>query len=162
MSITPEVSAKTLTQLVALEIRVAMTRADIKQSELARTLGKTEQWLSVRLRGKQPIDLNDLALIASGIGVGVHQLLPPPELVALAANPPAPGTKDSTRPIRSDETFKVSCASVPRTGDDDERRPPVNPPIMPVRHDPRRPVSAIPARKRRPQPVRPGVRPMPR
>lgn len=88
MSIQPEDSAKTLTQLVAMEIRVAMTRADIKQSELARRIGKTEQWLSVRLRGKQPIDLNDLALIAGGLNVGFQALLPPTEVLAAAINNP--------------------------------------------------------------------------
>lgn len=84
MSITPEVSAKTLTQLVATEIKVQMARADVRQSQLARNMGKTEQWLSVRLRGRQPIDLNDLNLIAGSLGVGVHDLLPPPEIAAKA------------------------------------------------------------------------------
>jgi transcriptional regulator with XRE-family HTH domain len=87
MSISPEPAAKTLTQLVATEIRVQMARADVRQSQLARELGKTEQWLSVRLRGKQPIDLNDLALIARALGVSVHQLLPPADIAANAAHP---------------------------------------------------------------------------
>ncbi len=86
MSITPEVSAKTLTQLVATEIRVQMARADVRQSQLAREINKTEQWLSVRLRGRQPIDLNDLSLIAGALGVGVHDLLPPPHVAAEAAS----------------------------------------------------------------------------
>lgn len=84
MSITPEVSAKTLTQLVATEIRVQMARADVRQSQLARQIGKTEQWLSMRLRGRQPIDLNDLHLIADALGVGVNDLLPAPEVSAAA------------------------------------------------------------------------------
>jgi len=89
MTITPEAPAKTLTQLVATEIRVQMARADVRQSQLAREIAKTEQWLSVRLRGRQPIDLNDLALIAAALGVGVHDLLPPPETAARASQPPA-------------------------------------------------------------------------
>ena len=89
MSITPEVSAKTLTQLVATEIRVQMARADVRQSQLAREIDKTEQWLSVRLRGRQPIDLNDLALIAKALGVGVAELLPPPDVAARAVGPSA-------------------------------------------------------------------------
>jgi transcriptional regulator with XRE-family HTH domain len=76
MTMTPVGTAKTLTQLVALEIRLEMVRQDMLQSQLARKLGKTEQWLSVRLRGRQPIDLNDLALIARGLDVSVHKLLP--------------------------------------------------------------------------------------
>ena len=87
MSITPEVTAKTLTQLVATEIKVQMARADVRQSQLAREIGKTEQWLSVRLRGRQPIDVNDLALIAKGLHVGIHQLLPAPDEAARAADP---------------------------------------------------------------------------
>lgn len=89
MTITPEASTKTLTQLVATEIRVQMARAEIRQSQLARDISKTEQWLSVRLRGRQPIDLNDLHLIARGLGVPVHQLLPPPEIAEGAAGPTA-------------------------------------------------------------------------
>lgn len=68
--------AKTLTQLVALEIKLEMVRQDVKQSQVARKIGKTEQWLSVRLRGRQPIDLNDLALIARSLDVSIHKLLP--------------------------------------------------------------------------------------
>lgn len=82
MSMPPDLSAKTFTQVVAMEIRVAMTRADVRQSDLARRIGKTEQWLSVRLRGKQPIDLNDLALIAGALGVSPLDLLPSREVAA--------------------------------------------------------------------------------
>jgi transcriptional regulator with XRE-family HTH domain len=85
MSIEPEAPAKTLTQLVATEIKVAMARRDVRQSELAREIGKTEMWLSVRLRGRQPIDMNDLALIARGLGVGIHELLPTPDEAASAS-----------------------------------------------------------------------------
>jgi transcriptional regulator with XRE-family HTH domain len=86
MSITPEVPAKTLTQLVATEIKVQMARADVRQSQLARSIGKTEQWLSVRLRGRQAFDINDLALIAKGLGVGLYDLLPSPEVVGQAVD----------------------------------------------------------------------------
>lgn len=78
MTMTPVGPAKTLTQLVATEIKVEMARQDLRQSQLARKLGVTEQWLSVRLRGKQPIDLNDLARIAAGLNVSVYTLLPDP------------------------------------------------------------------------------------
>ena len=87
MTITPEAPAKTLTQLVATEIKVQMARSDVRQSQLARKIGKTEQWLSVRLRGIQPIDVNDMMLIARALGVGVHDLLPSPEEAAKATLP---------------------------------------------------------------------------
>jgi transcriptional regulator with XRE-family HTH domain len=86
MSITPEVNAKTLTEMVAKRIRVTMVEQDVRnQAELSRRIGKNEQWVSVRLRGLQPIDLNDLALIAKGLNVGVHDLLPSPEETATAS-----------------------------------------------------------------------------
>lgn len=88
MSIEPQTPARTLTQMVATQIKLQMVLADdIKQSQLARKIGKTEQWLSMRLRGRQPIDLNDLALIAGALGVGVHELLPSPDDAARAADP---------------------------------------------------------------------------
>lgn len=132
MSITPEVNAKTLTQLVATEIKVQMARADVRQSQLAREIGKTEQWLSVRLRGRQPIDMNDLALIAKGLKVGVHDLLPSPDEAASASvsvwNPsvtirPAitreasrqrpPGRKDSRRPNGGTRTARLPRPGLP-------------------------------------------------
>ena len=99
MTMTPVGPAKTLTQLVATEIRVEMARQDLRQSQLARAIERTEQWLSVRLRGKQPIDLNDLALIAHGLDVPVHQLLPAPDAAARATL-----DRNSRRPERPTPT----------------------------------------------------------
>ncbi len=92
---TPEAPAKTLTQLVALEVRLEMVRQDMKQSDLARAIGKNEQWLSVRLRGKQPIDVNDLALIAHGLHVPYTSLLPSPDAAAAATS----ATMDRNSPL---------------------------------------------------------------
>lgn len=66
---------RTLSDLVAEEIRVAMARARIRQSELARRVGANDQWLSVRLRGVQPIDLNDLHKIAAALGTSASQIV---------------------------------------------------------------------------------------
>jgi transcriptional regulator with XRE-family HTH domain len=76
MNTEPGEVQQTLTQLVAREIRIELARQGIRQSNLARSMGVTEQWLSVRMRGVQPIDLNDLELIAAGLGVPVSALLP--------------------------------------------------------------------------------------
>lgn len=81
MTTTPERSA-TLTALVAAEIRAALGRLDIKPSQLARRLGENDQWLSTRLKGRTPINVNDLHRIATALGVGVHELLPPPDVAA--------------------------------------------------------------------------------
>lgn len=85
---TPESPAKTLTQLVAFQIKVEMLRQDLKQSDLARKIGKNEQWLSVRLRGRQEIGVNDLLRIARGLGVPVHKLLPDDDTTSAAAVEP--------------------------------------------------------------------------
>ncbi len=84
MSTSPEAPAKTLTQMVATRIRVAMAVEDIRQSELSRRIGKNEQWLSVRLRGRQEIDMSDLLLFARALNVGIHDLIPTPEEAARA------------------------------------------------------------------------------
>lgn len=81
----PTERAATLTELVADEIRVAMTRKRMSGRDLAKKLNVSPSWISYRLSGRQPIDLNDLFRIARALGVGVHQLLPSPEIVAQAA-----------------------------------------------------------------------------
>lgn len=53
-----------------------LVRLDMKQTELAAKIGVNEMWLSRRLRGAQPIDLNDLQLIAEALNVEVSELLP--------------------------------------------------------------------------------------
>lgn len=82
----PEERTATLTLLVAEEILVALTRRRMTQRDLARKLGTSPSWVNYRLTGKQPIDLNDLFRIAKALGLGVHQLLPSPEVVAQAAD----------------------------------------------------------------------------
>jgi transcriptional regulator with XRE-family HTH domain len=79
----------TLSELVADEVRVAMTRRRMSGRELATKLNVSPSWVSYRLSGKQPIDLNDLLRIANALGVGVHELLPPPDIAAGAAEPRA-------------------------------------------------------------------------
>lgn len=83
MTTTPERTA-TLTHLVAAEIRAQMGRLDVRQSELARRMGENDQWLSTRLKGRTPIDVNELSRIAKALGLGIHELLPSPEAAAQA------------------------------------------------------------------------------
>lgn len=75
VDITPSVTPS-LTEQVAEEIRALIARRRVRQSHLARKLGVSEQWISVRLRGVQPIDLNDLQRIAEALDVAVVDLLP--------------------------------------------------------------------------------------
>jgi transcriptional regulator with XRE-family HTH domain len=74
----------TLSALVAEEVRALMARRRMSGRQLAASLGVSPSWVSYRLTGQQPIDINDLHLIAKALGVGVHDLLPPPEVAARA------------------------------------------------------------------------------
>src|SRR5687767_6944026 len=65
-----------LSDAVAKEVRVMLVRREMKQTELAAKMGVSEMWLSRRLRGSQPLDLNDLQLIADCLNVEVTDLLP--------------------------------------------------------------------------------------
>lgn len=86
---TPQGRTATLSELVAEEIRALMGRRRMTQAQLAREIGKTEMWVSLRLRGKQVLDLSDMHLIAGALNVGVHELLPPPDVASRAAAPSA-------------------------------------------------------------------------
>lgn len=77
----------TLSQMVAEEIRALMARRRMSGRQLATELKVSPSWVSYRLTGAQPIDVNDLMQIARALGVGVHELLPPPDKAAQAADP---------------------------------------------------------------------------
>lgn len=76
MTATPMERARSLTERVAEEVRAMMGRRRISGARLARELGVSDAWVSYRLSGKQPIDLNDLENIARALGVPVISLLP--------------------------------------------------------------------------------------
>lgn len=65
-----------LSDRVAEEIRSWMGRRRISGAALARALGVSPAWVSYRLTGVQPIDLNDLQRIAAILNVEVADLLP--------------------------------------------------------------------------------------
>lgn len=65
-----------LSASVGKEIRKLLIDLDMKQLELATRLGENEMWISRRLRGSQPIDLNDLERIARALDVEVADLMP--------------------------------------------------------------------------------------
>src|SRR4051812_4665849 len=80
-----------LSERVAEEIRALMARRMISGRQLATLLGVSPSWVSYRLTGMQPIDLNDLASIAKALGARVLDLLPS-DLQA-EEPPPAPPTQ---------------------------------------------------------------------
>lgn len=78
---------RTLSERVAEEIRVAMTRRRRSGVWLARQLGVSTAWVSYRLTGNQPIDLNDLERIAGALGVTVLDLIPAERYLDIAHAP---------------------------------------------------------------------------
>lgn len=90
MTITPERASRTLSDLIAEEIRVALTRQRMSQRQFAARLGVSPAWLNYRLTGVQEIGVNDLNRIAKALDMTVFDLMPSAEAVAQAAtNPPA-------------------------------------------------------------------------
>lgn len=73
---TPLKDVTSLNELVAGEVRAALGRRRWRQSHLAARLGVNEMWVSRRLRGAQPIDLDDLQRIAEALEVSVTDLIP--------------------------------------------------------------------------------------
>lgn len=65
-----------LTARVAEEIRAVMGRRRLTGAGLARALGVSQMWVSYRLNGQQPIDVNDLERIAQVLDVPVLDLFP--------------------------------------------------------------------------------------
>lgn len=100
----------TLTEKVAEEIRALLGRRRMSGRQLASTLAVSQTWVSSRLSGSTPIDLNDLDRIAAALNVDVADLLPrrnEGHLIAVAgrsgSNPPKlnienPGSAKRPRP----------------------------------------------------------------
>lgn len=65
-----------LSERVAEEIRALIARRRKSGRQLAAELGVSQTWMSTRLNGATPIDLNDLEKIATILNVEVSDLLP--------------------------------------------------------------------------------------
>lgn len=72
----------TLADMVAAEVRAQLARRQHTGVALAQAIGKSEMYVSRRLRGQVPFDLADLDQIAKFLGVEVHTLMPAPERAA--------------------------------------------------------------------------------
>ena len=62
--------------LVAEEIRAHMARRRIKQAQIALVTGKSQSYVSRRLTGDVPFDLDDLENIAALMDVPITDLFP--------------------------------------------------------------------------------------
>ena len=66
----------TLSALVISEIKARMGRDDVTRVQLARQIGRSHTWVGERLQGRTNITLDDLEVIAQGLGVDWWELLP--------------------------------------------------------------------------------------
>lgn len=117
-------SATSLSAYAAEEVRVLLVRRKMKQTELAARLGVTEMWLSRRLRGVQPLTLDELAQIAEALGVYPTDLLPRPSegrLITTAATRQEPGAPpngrsgiEAERPTRTGPASRTQAAESTR------------------------------------------------
>jgi transcriptional regulator with XRE-family HTH domain len=69
MSDVSDTATRSLHDQVAEEIRVIFVRKKLSQAEVARRLGWSQFYLSHRLTGKTPINVNDLEALADLLGV---------------------------------------------------------------------------------------------
>jgi transcriptional regulator with XRE-family HTH domain len=126
--------------LAAAEVRAEMGRQGMSNAYLARALGVSEAWTTRRLSLKSAdtgLSLTDLERIATVLAVPVLNLLPQSVRAAGGLNLPL---RPIVRPAHSASTGTPLRRAASR-------------PMVPNRRDLTRPVSAIPAEHRRPQPT---------
>lgn len=75
MTMTPAAQTKPLAQRVAAEVRAEMARQMITQKEMARRLEQIDMWLSRRLRGHVPFNLDELERVAQALDLSVSTLI---------------------------------------------------------------------------------------
>lgn len=120
---------RTLSDQVAEEIRVLLTRRRMSQRQLAQALGVSPAWLNYRLTGVQAIDLNDLQRIAEVLGVTILDLLPSDKV--------RPNNRSTDQPVRTMSPTRPT-----------QSRPKGRP-----TNGTTRPTSPVPASRRRPAPI---------
>lgn len=69
-------STSTVSEWVAGEVRAHIARQRITGVELAKRMGASQRYVSRRLKGDTPIDVDDLVRIADALDVPVTDLLP--------------------------------------------------------------------------------------
>ena len=141
-----------LREQVAEEVRALLARKMLTGADVAAALERSPMYVSRRIRGEVAFDLDDIQKIAKVLDVEISDLFPHRERGSSRDFDQAPAERAVTVGQGS-----VSLAK----GATRAPRPPRKPrPFSQPAPGPTRPVSAVPARKRRPMPVRPaGPRP---
>jgi transcriptional regulator with XRE-family HTH domain len=135
-----------LREHVAEEIRVLLARKRMSGAELGRRAGIKQSAISRRITGEVAFDMDDLEAIADVLGVDVADLLP-----------------RTVGALKEGLGGPISSVALPHPKILSRRRTVRTPaPVSHGRRDATRPVSAVPANRRRPTVVGLGKRPMPR
>lgn len=122
-----------LREYVAEEIRVLLTRKRMSGAELGRRTGIKQSSISRRLTGETAFDMDDLEAIAAVLEVSVADLLP--------------------KTVGVGGSLKDGYVPATRSVDPLKARPISGGPFSGGRRDSARPVSSVPAARRRPQVV---------
>lgn len=108
MTVNDSEGAPLLSAQVAEEIRALLARQRRSGRWLASTLGVSQTWMSSRLTGGTPIDLNDLQRIAAALEVHWTELLPAERLTAGVGPQADLGTRTNARSSRPAERPTLS------------------------------------------------------
>ena len=63
---------------IAAAVRAHIAVRGLKDTQVARTIGKSQSWMSRRTNGDTPLDSDDLGLIASAFGITYVELVQMP------------------------------------------------------------------------------------
>ena len=74
--------SETLAEYVAGQLRAGMAIKRISAMELARRMGKTDDWVGRRRNGDSPISMRDLEILAAALDLPLSFFLPASERVA--------------------------------------------------------------------------------
>ena len=131
---------------VAEEVRVALARRRVSGVKLAELIGRSQVYISRRLRGEVAFDVEDLALVADALDVAVADLLP--------KKPGAPTAGDAKKPIDPLAQRVIATIGEPRPGRHATARRTgrLDNPPRPVRNGrDRRPMAVVAASDRNPR-----------
>lgn len=73
---------QSLASHVAAQLRAEMARQEMPAVRLAGVLGVSDNWVIRRMRGRNPINMDDLERIATVLNVPISYFLPSTERVA--------------------------------------------------------------------------------
>jgi transcriptional regulator with XRE-family HTH domain len=134
---------------VAEEVRALLARRRISGVQLAKQIGKSQPYFSRRLNGAVSFDLDDLEAIAKVLEINVTDLIPKER---------GSNRDFDLAPAGATATVGHSFVSLAKGLTIPPRRRRTTPPNSQGKSVRNRPVSAVPARKRRPRPVHLGDR----